>query len=338
MVTELLTSADVARARAFIEAQGLAFEAGYEDLVGVFESGAMVAVGARQGNVLKMLAVDPAQQGGPLLGVVVSELACRGYAAGHEALFVFTRAQFATSFEALGFSLLANNGRAALLEHGGGLRRYLDAHRGEVRQGTNGAVVVNCNPFTLGHRHLIEEGARRVETLYVFVVREDRSAFPFDVRLRLLREGTSDLANVQVLDTSRYAVSSVTFPAYFLKRAEDAVAIQVELDVLLFARHVAPYFQVVRRFFGTEPYCATTRAYNAAMLRLLPSFGIEPVEIPRKDWQGAPISASRVRAALARGDLAEVIRLVPPATAAFLRSEQARDVQERLRCGEGRHG
>ena len=92
----------------------------------------------------------------------------------------------------MNFSLLASGGRAALLEYGRGLQRYLEANRALVREGANGAVVMNGNPFTLGHRHLVEEAARRVDTLYVFVVREDRSAFSFDVRLRLVREGTSD--------------------------------------------------------------------------------------------------------------------------------------------------
>jgi [citrate (pro-3S)-lyase] ligase len=338
MVLDLLSDADRARARAFLAAQGLAFEPAFDDLVGVFEGGALVAVGARERDVLKMLAVDPAEQGGGLLGSLVTELARRGLAAGHEGLFVFTKPEYATSFEALGFELLASHGRAALLEYGHGLARWLAANGGEVRGGTNGAVVVNCNPFTLGHRHLIEEAARRVEALYVFVVREDRSAFPFELRRRLVREGTSDLGNVRVLDTSRYAVSAVTFPSYFLKRSDDVAAIQLELDLILFGRRIAPFFHVTRRFFGAEPYCATTRAYNAAMHRILPSFGIEAIELERKSVRGEAISASAVRAALRAGDKARVEELVPANVAAFLRSDESRDVREGLRNGDGRHG
>src|SRR5690242_11917371 len=120
MVIDMLGHADEARARAFIEAQGLTFEAGFDDLVGVFELGALVAAGARERDILKMLAIDPAEQGGHLLGTLVTELAQRGYAAGHDGLFVFTKPESVASFEALGFSLLATDGRAALLEHGGG--------------------------------------------------------------------------------------------------------------------------------------------------------------------------------------------------------------------------
>ncbi|MFL5272358.1 MAG: [citrate (pro-3S)-lyase] ligase [Anaeromyxobacteraceae bacterium] len=328
---------DVAQARALIEAQGLAFEPPVDDLVGVFEGDALVATGARRGEVLKMIAVAPAFQGGAVLGEVVTLLVQRALAAGVEDLFVYTRPACAGSFEALNFRLLASHGRAALLEYGNGLERWLERHRALVRPGDNGAVVVNANPFTLGHRHLVEEASRRVATLYVFVVSEDRSAFPLEARLRLVRQGTDDLPNVVVLETSRYAVSAVTFPAYFLRATDDVVAIQAELDVLLFGRRIAPAFSVRRRFFGTEPYCPTTRAYNAAMRRLLPSLGIEAVEVPRLEASAGAISASSVRAALREGDHGALAALVPATTLGFLLSDGARAVRERLSATEGRH-
>ncbi len=337
MVTELAAEADRRRARALIEAQGLSFEPGFDELVGVFEGGRLVGAGARQGSVLKMLAVDPAWQGGGVLGELVTGISALAFAAGHEALFVFTRPEHARSFEELNFELLASAGPAALLEYGGGLGRWLERHRALVREGDNGAAVVNCNPFTNGHRHLLEQAARRCETLYVLVVREDRSAFPFEARLRLVREGTRDLANVRVLDTGRYAISAVTFPSYFLKQGDDAAGVQMELDLELFGRRIAPFFHARRRFFGSEPLCAATRAYNQAMRRVLPRHGVEPVEIPRVEAGGGPISASRVRDALRRGDLAALEGLVPGCTLAYLLSDEGRAVRERLRESEGRH-
>jgi [citrate (pro-3S)-lyase] ligase len=284
-----------------------------------------------------MIAVAPAVQGGAALGEVVTLLVQRAHAAGVEDLFVYTRPASAGSFEALAFRLLACSGRAALLEYGSGLARWRERHRALVRPGENGAVVLNANPFTLGHRHLVEEAARRVETLYLFVVSEDRSAFPREARLRLVREGTADLPNAVVLETSRYAVSAVTFPAYFLRATDDVAAVQAELDVLLFGTRIAPYFGVRRRFFGTEPFCSTTRAYNDAMRRLLPSLGIEAVEVPRLAAGAGAISASSVRAALRKGDHAALRALVPATTLGFLLSDGARAVRERLCAIEGRH-
>jgi [citrate (pro-3S)-lyase] ligase len=336
-MVQLLGPADHGRARALVEEEGLEFDPPFDDLVGVYDGGELVALGARHGEILKMVAVAHAHQGGALLGEIVTELVRLGSAAGLDAFFVFTKPQNVPSFEALNFALLASHGRAALLEYGNGLARWLSAHRRLVRDGVNGAVVVNCNPFTRGHRHLVEEAARRVDTLYVFVVREDRSAFPFDVRLRLVQEGTKDLANVRVLDTSRYAVSALTFPAYFLKEDDPVAAIQMELDLRLFARHVAPFFHVRRRFFGTEPACATTRAYNDAMRRVLPALGVAVTEIERASSNGEAISASRVRAALREGDLAGLEALVPQSTLSFLLSPDARAIRERLLGAEGRH-
>jgi [citrate (pro-3S)-lyase] ligase len=112
----------------------------------------------------------------------------------------------------------------------------------------------------------------------------------------------------------------------------------MELDLLLFARRIAPELHVVRRFFGTEPTCPVTRAYNAAMLRMLPAHGVEAIEIPRVAAAGAPISASRVRGALRAGDAAGLAALVPASTLRFLLSDEARAVRERLARGEERHG
>lgn len=318
-------------ARAFIGALGLRFEPGYDELVGLYENGQLVACGARAGYVLKMLAIAPSHQGSDSLGALVTRLILSGLAAGHETLFVFTRPQHAASFEALNFRLLAAHGTAALLEHGPGLDAYLAAHSAQVIPGRNGAIVLNGNPFTLGHRHLVELAARRVDQLFVFVVSEDCSAFPFAVRFRLAVEGTAHLPNVTVLETSRYSVSAGTFPSYFLKRLDEASAAQMHLDLQLFARRIAPAFHIATRFVGQEPLCPTTAAYNRAMHEVLAESRIQTVEVPRLEAGGAPVSASRVRAALAAGDFSSLEQLVPPPTLAFLHSPAAPVIIESLR-------
>jgi [citrate (pro-3S)-lyase] ligase len=338
MVTRLVGKEDRERARAFLEAQALAFEEDVDDLVGVFARRELVAVGGRRGGVLKGIAVAPAEQGGALWGEVVTALVTHAAAEGRDSLVVFTTPANAPTFERFNFELLASAGRAALLECGGGFARWLESHRASIRAGRNGAVVVNCNPFTLGHRHLIEQASREVDTLYVFVVREDRSAFPFHVRLPLVREGTRDLPNVVVLDTSRYAVSAITFPSYFLRRSDDAAVVQMELDLTLFARRIAPFFGVATRFVGTEPFCEATRAYNGVMRRLLPALGVEVSVVSRAAARDEPISASRVRALFRDGRTEELEALVPRTTAAFLRSPEAHHVLARLRAAQEAHG
>jgi len=331
----LVAPPDRLAAKRFIEAQGLQFEDAFDDLVGIYEAGALVATGARAGFVLKMLAIDQAQQGGGLLGALVTELMRLGRAAGHEVFWVFTRPEHAPTFEQLNFRLLVTSGPAALLESGGGIEQYLAAYADLRRPGPNGAVVANANPFTLGHLHLVETAARLVSTLYLFVVREDRSVFPFEARCRLAAAATRHLSNVVLLDTSRYAVSAGTFPSYFLKRYDDVARAQMLIDVRLFARHLAPAFGITRRFVGHEPYCPTTAAYNAAMAEVLPEYGIELLEITRTAGGDGFVSATRVREALARGDLDGVAGMVPPSTLEFLRSPDGAAIRARLAREKG---
>ena len=329
MVTSLYSSDELRQARALIEASGLSFETAYDELVGVFRAERLVAVGARAGRVLKMFAVALEFQGEGLLDQVVTYLVERGFQEGYDSFFVFTAPAQATSFEALNFSLLASSGKGALLEYGNGLKRYLTRYQDAVAPGNNGAVVANCNPFTLGHRYLIEQAASRVERLYLFVVREEKSLIPFDYRLRMVREGTGNLPNVTVLDTSCYAVSSITFPTYFLKDGDLDGAVQMDLDLRLFATRIAPVFHITTRFVGNEPYSRTTARYNAAMQQVLPPLGVAVTELERLGSQGAAISASRVRELLARGDTDGVAALVPESTRRFLFSPEGRRTWDR---------
>ena len=213
MIAELSLTSERERARALIEACGLVFEDGFDVMAGVYADERLIATGARAANVLKMLAVAPDHQGGPVLGELVTALVMNGHRAGYESLFVYTRPESARSFRSLNFSLLACQDKAALLEYGPGFSRWLESKRALVRPGQNGAIVLNANPFTHGHGYLIENAAREVDWLYVFVVREEASAFPFEVRYRLVEQGLRHLNNAILLDTSRYLVSSaILFP------------------------------------------------------------------------------------------------------------------------------
>ncbi len=327
----LLTTAERLDARRLIESQALAFEDGSDELVGVYDTGRLVAVAARAGYVLKMFALDDSCQGGEALGALVTTLTSLGRTAGHDALLVFTRPEHAGSFAHCGFRLLVATGAVALLECGGGLERYLDARRHLRRDGANGAVVINGNPFTRGHQYLVETAAAQVGTLYLFIVREDRSAFPFAARFRLAGEATRHLPNVILLDTSRYAVSAGTFPSYFLRQNDEKARLQMEVDVRLFATHLAPAFGITRRFVGHEPYCDTTAGYNRTMKDVLPQYGADLVEVERAAEGGRFISATDVRTALAAGDVAAIEHLVPPATLAFLRSPEGAVIAAALR-------
>lgn len=177
-----------------------------------------------------------------------------------------------------------------------------------------GCIIMNCNPFTLGHRYLIEQAAKQVERLYVMVVKEDCSLFAYTERKAMVEQGVADIENVSVIDGSDYAISRATFPTYFLKRLDDAADTQMLLDLDLFRRHIAPALGATVRFVGTEPTDQLTRRYNQLMHEALKDVR----EINRLEKDGNAVSASRVRKAMEEGDMNTIRQLVPPTTLPYI--------------------
>jgi len=185
-----------------------------------------------------------------------------------------------------------------------------------------GAIVMNCNPFTLGHKYLIEYATSRVEHLYLFVVEEDKSEFSFKDRYKLVIQNIKDLKNVTVLPSGKFIISSQTFDDYFGKSGvseEQAVEQDVSFDLLIFAAAIAPTLNIKTRFVGQEPFDPLTRHYNEEMKKLLPEYGCDVVEIPRLEKDGGAVSASRVRKFLKDGNFEEIRKIVPAATFRYLR-------------------
>lgn len=320
----------------FLAKHHLTFEDDIEVAFGVFDSDEnLTGCGCGAGNLLKCFAVDESLRGQNALGSLVSRLVDNRFQNGHYDLFVMTRPKNKTLFTSCGFYPLAETDSVLMLENKkNGLEKFykrmipsgaeLSPHS---LTGGVGCIVMNCNPFTKGHQALINHAAAHCDLLHIFVVQENRSAFPFDVRLRLVKEGTAHLPNVRVYPSGPYMISSATFPTYFLKEGEDAAAIQSALDITLFASRIAPIFGITKRFAGEEPLDPVTGKYNQAMMDLLPNHGITFIKIDRvmaEDSNGSNevISASRVRKLLKeQGVCDEVLSLVPSCTAEYLKNE-----------------
>jgi len=259
--------------------------------------------------------------------------------------FVFTKPAAVQSFLNLGFKEIERAEPVlALMEYGsGGLdayKAYLRAEKVPETGRKTGAVIVNCNPFTFGHRYLIETASKECDHLYVITVEEDRSQFPFRVRFDLIKKGTADLKNVTILKGGKFVVSALTFPTYFLKTEQknQITRLQAELDVRIFARHLAPQLGITHRFVGTEDYCETTAAYNEAMSAILPQFNLQHVIINRKRLESKEIiSASHVRHALKQENWEKIRQLVPPTTYDYLKSDICRPIIEKIQQSNSRH-
>lgn len=201
------------------------------------------------------------------------------------------------------------------------VRDYLD-HLRSLRpaSGTVGCIVMNCNPFTRGHRHLISLAAGQVDHLFVFISREDRQRFNYAQRFRMVQAGTADLANVTVLPYSGVWGVASTHPQYYDKEANPDAKLDATDDLSNFGRYMAKALGITKRFAGQEPYCPVTSQYNRQMAEHMPRYGIEYIEVERHCIDGAPVSASAVRKCMREADYATLRRLVPESTITELKN------------------
>lgn len=310
----------------------------------------ILAGGGLDGNVIKCVAVSESARSEGLMNILVSRLIAIAREEGRESVKAFTKPENEGIFKSLGFGLLASAPKAILMENGrGGLPEYRKYLESLARPGRNGAIVMNANPFTKGHRYLVEQAASQVDNLYVIVVKEDRSRFPYVERKAMIEAGCAGLDNVVVCEGSDYAISAATFPTYFLKKLDDATDTQIALDLDLFVNHIAQPLGVTVRFAGSEPEDALTRRYNELMAEILPGTSvavvrqahqpdselvkgsalrqarrpIDFIEIPRLEQNGNPISATSLRRALDKGNLKEAMEYIPKSTVPYLVADLA---------------
>lgn len=196
--------------------------------------------------------------------------------------------------------------------------------------GRSAALVMNANPFTLGHQYLVETAAAACDTLHLFVVSEDASLVSFAVRKKLVAEGVKHLPNVILHDSGPYIISNATFPSYFLKDEAAIIDGHARLDLAVFTR-IAKALNITARYVGEEPASQVTGLYNQIMCEQLPKAGIDCIVVPRKEANGRAISASTVRQCLQTGDWDTLETLLPRTTLDYFRSQEAAPVLERIR-------
>lgn len=330
----------------FLQANGLRYDdVDYYAALVDESSDEMIAGGGLKGCVIKCVAVADGHKGEAVANVIVSHLLAKANEDGYQCVKLYTKPHNRQLFESLSFRLIAEAPNAILMETGvGGIEKWsyelrvrndelgvkndelgvkndeLGVTNDELRiksvRKPIGAIVMNANPFTLGHRFLVEQSSELVERLYVVVVREDCSMFSYSERKAMVIQGVRDIGNVVVVDGSDYAVSAATFPTYFLKQISDATDTQITLDLDIYRRRIAPALGATVRFFGSEPTDPLTRRYNELMHQQLGEDHVH--EIQRKQQDGNPISASRVRKAMLEGRLWDAIQMVPPTTIPYI--------------------
>ena len=189
---------------------------------------------------------------------------------------------------------------------------------------------MNANPFTLGHQYLVEKASSENDILHLFIVSDDSSLVPFEVRKKLVIEGTKHLKNIYYHETGDYIISSATFPSYFQKDEVAVIESQANLDIEIFTK-IAKVLNINRRYVGEEPNSLVTNIYNQTMLKKLPENNIECVVVPRKKYSDNVISASTVRQIIKNGNLEDLKNLVPETTYNYFLSDEAKTVIDKIR-------
>lgn len=323
----------LAKVDALLKQEGIERDGNLDYIAAMYdEDYNMIATGSCFLNTLRCFAVSKAHQGEGLLNQIITHLIEVQFERGNLHLFLYTKTGSAKFFGDVGFYEIARvDGTLVFMENRrDGFKSYLRRLEKTRTEGSSAALVMNANPFTLGHQYLAEQAAAACDTLHIFVVSEDASLIPFSVRKKLVSDGTAHLPNVVLHDSGPYIISSATFPSYFLKDKEAVIRGQARLDIEVFKR-IAATLNISVRYVGEEPTSQVTGLYNAIMASELPGAGIDCRIIPRKLVDGRAISASNVRKALQDGDWGMVSQLVPSTTLAWFQSDEAASVLERIR-------
>ncbi|WP_432666233.1 [citrate (pro-3S)-lyase] ligase [Wukongibacter baidiensis] len=312
----------------------LSLDLSLEKIIGVFDGEKLIAVGGVKANTLRCIAVDRIYQGGKILNLLMSELIRIQYHRGINDIFLFTKPASKKSFEFMGFYVVEEiESHVVLMENKpDGLQNYLSKlSKYKVKGNIISSIVMNANPFTLGHRYLIEKASQESDHLHIFVLSSDESSFPYKVRMKLIKDGSKDIDNITIHEGGNYIISNATFPSYFIKEKSDVIRLHTKLDAKIFGRVIAPCLGINRRYIGQEPYCETTNRYNQTLKLILPKFKVDVREVPRKEANMGYISASKVRRAIERGEIENIKSIVPNSTYSFLISSEGNKVIEKIK-------
>lgn len=323
---------------AFLRSCDLSLDPHVTELVTVRSDGRLVACAGTHDDVVKCVAVAPALRGGNITATLMTQVSNLAADRGVFHLFLYTKPGNRELFESCGFyTIVEVPGAIVLMENTPvGISRYCESLAAQRRPGKRiGCIVMNANPFTFGHLYLVQKAAEGCDWLHVFVVGENASLIAYEDRLMLVREGLRDVSRTTVHPGSRYMISKVTFPSYFLKSHGMVDQCYTALDLLVFREHIAPALGITHRYVGTEPFCPVSAKYNADMKHWLTfavcrSAPVTVVEIERLAVAGRAISASEVRQLLRHDNFDAMSALAPAAIVALLRTKYGHPATESM--------
>ncbi len=323
----------IAQVEKLLQEEGIRRDANLDYTCGMYDDDMnLIATGSCFGNTLRCMAVSSAHQGEGLMNEIVSHLVNVQFERGNHHMFLYTKCTSAKFFRDLGFNEIARiDGQIVFMENKKtGFRDYLNRLSKVRKEGSSiAALVMNANPFTLGHQFLVEKAAAENDVVHLFMVSEDASLIPYSVRKDLIQKGAAHLPNVICHDSGPYIISNATFPSYFQKDENAVIESHANLDLTVFCK-IAEVLGISKRYVGEEPNSVVTGLYNRIMQEKLPEKGIECIIVPRKESDGAVISASTVRTLIQEKKFDALSALVPQTTLDYFMSEEAAPVIKRI--------
>ncbi|GAA0123693.1 MULTISPECIES: [citrate (pro-3S)-lyase] ligase [Clostridium] len=332
---------DVLEVKDFLKKFNLDLDNDVDYTVVIRQEGEIKATCSKAKSVFKCFAVSEELRGEGVSAILLNGLNDRLFEENIYHSFIFTKPENIEIFSGLGYKLIETVEKVALLENGiYNIESYLyklsKKYNLEEKK-ERSSLVMNCNPFTLGHLYLIEEAAKVSEEVLVFIVEENKSLFPFDVRYNLVKNGTEHLRNVKVIPGGEYIISSATFPSYFLRKKDDILEAYTSLDGKIFGKYFCNKFNINKRFIGEEPYCQVTSQYNKSLKEILPKFNVDVIEIPRKSYEDIAISASKVRELIKEENMNKIKEMVPKVTYDFLNAKEGVEIREKIKLSNSPH-
>lgn len=346
-----------------LESQGLTLDKNLDYIAAIYDGDTIIATGSAFKNSLRCFAINPNYKGNTLLNTLLTHLIDMQYSRGNDHLFIYTKTESAKFFKNLGFYEIATiqNIISFLENKRDGFKQYINQLKKESlpliteltkkknctsEELQQNAIIINANPFTLGHLYLIETASKAADILHLFIVSEDSSLVPFTVRKQLIQLGTAHLNNIIYHECGPYMISNATFPGYFQKDEQHVIQSQAALDIEIFA-DIATALHISKRFVGSEPTSEVTNIYNHIMETELNKYNIEQVVLPRLEAKQPSnsselknsehtitISASTVRQAIKEENWGLVNAMTPASTYNYFRSDDAKPIIDAIKKAE----
>lgn len=300
----------------FLEKFSLQYDFNSDVTVFIEDENKIVGTVSKTGNVIKCLAVDEDYQQDNLSSKLITKIIEILNNEGQFHYLVYTKKIYENIFLEFGFNTITKGINSIFLEGGSpnifseiqSIKKKLTIQYGQdIFKSQIGSIVMNANPITNGHLHLIEKASKENDLVIVFILEEDQSYFSFKERFALAYAAISPYNNVVLIPSTKYIISKETFPNYFLKEVNIHAREYSLIDTKIFKEYFMKELSIDYRYVGTETD-PLMKIYNDTLKDQL---GEKLIIVERISEENNIISASLVRKMIKDNDIENALIYLP---------------------------